>query len=92
MEGQKIKKGTIRKIDNDSITLLNTDGGCEDTFPIYAQFAQEIRENIKIGNDVFYVIEEDQLLALGLEELVPFDVKILYELMPKDNGCSNGGG
>ncbi len=89
MEEYKIKKGTIQKIDDDRITLLNSDGPCEDNFVIYSQFANEIRDNIEVGNIVIYVTEGDQLLALGLEETAPLDLKMLYEVMPRTIQCSN---
>jgi len=88
MESQRIKKGAIKDIARDSITFFNSDGLCEDTFPIYSQFADEIRENMRVGNTVLYMVQDNQLVALGLEEMVPFDLKILYELMPKDISCS----
>jgi hypothetical protein len=88
MENQTIKKGMIKDISADRITFFNSDGLCEDTFPIYAWFANDIRENVHVGNTVLYVVQGDQLVTLGLEEMVPFDLKMLYELMPKDINCS----
>ncbi len=89
MEDYKIKKGSIQKIEDDRITLLNSDGQCEDNFVIYSQFANEIRDNTEVGNIVIYVTEGDQLLALGIEETAPLDLKMLYEVMPKNIQCSN---
>ncbi len=88
MELQKLKKGTIQKIEDDRITLLNLDGKCEDAFAIYPQFADEIRNNIGPTEPVFYVTEGDQLLGLGLEEAAPDDLKMLYDVMPKEKECS----
>ncbi len=88
MELQKLKKGTIRKIEDDRITLFNMDGGCEDAFAIYPQFADEIRNNIELTEAVFYVTEGDQLLGIGLEEAAPDDLKMLYDVMPKEKECS----
>ncbi len=88
MELQKLKKGTIRKIEDERITLFNLDGKCEDAFPIYPQFADEIRNNIELTEAVFYVTEGDQLLGIGLEEAAPDDLKMLYDVMPKEKECS----
>ncbi len=88
MEEYKIKKGTVQKIEDDRLTLLNSDGNCEDRFAIYSEFANEIKGNIHVGNNVIYVVEGENLLALGLEESAPIDLKMLYEVMPKTNECS----
>ena len=88
MEEYRIKKGTVQKIDDEKLTLRNSDGNCEDLFTIYSEFADEIKGNINVGNDVIYVVEGENLLALGLEESAPSDLKMLYEVMPKTSSCS----
>ncbi len=88
MQIQKLKKGMIRKIDDQWITLFNLDGRCEDTFAINPEFAREIQANIKPSEKIFYVIEGNGLLGIGLEEFAPDDLKTLYERMPKETECS----
>lgn len=88
MELQKLKRGTIRKIEDHRITLMNLDGKCEDSFPIDGRFADEMRTNIQPNEAVFYVTEGDQLLGIGLEEAAPDDLKMLYDVMLKEKECS----
>ncbi len=87
MQAQTLRKGTIQKIDDQGIVLFNLDGHCEDSFIINAQFADEIRRNIKPSEKIFYVIEGNDLLGIGLEESAPEELKMLYEAMPKDKDC-----
>jgi len=88
MQIQKLKKGNVRKIEDHWITLFNNDGQCEETFAINPEFAEEIRNNIERTEPIFYVIEGNELLGIGLEEFAPPDLKMLYEVMPKDNECA----
>ncbi len=88
MDMPKLKKGTIRKVADDHITLFNMDGHCEDTFPVYPDFADQIRGNIKSAEAVFYVTEGNDLVGIGLEEAAPPELKKLYQSWPKEKECT----
>ncbi len=87
MQVQTLRKGTIQRIEDQAITLFNLDAQCEDSFMINPQFADEIRRNIKPSEKIFYVIEGNDLLGIGLEEFAPEELKLLYDSMPKDKEC-----
>ncbi len=89
MENQKLKKGTIQKVEDDRITLFNVDGKCAESFPIYADFAAEMRKNIQPEEKIFYVIEGNELVGIGLESEAPEDLKTFYDMMPKEIECSS---
>ncbi len=89
MNNQKLKKGTIQKVEDDRITLFNLDGACAESFPIHADFAEEMRKNIQPQEKIFYVIEGDELVGIGLESEAPEDLKNFYDMMPKEMECSS---
>ncbi len=87
MDQQILKKGTVQKIDDDMITILNDAGQCEDKLAIFRQDAEAIRGLFSPGANVFYVLAGERLLGIGLEEHAPEHIGIIYEASPKEKGC-----
>jgi hypothetical protein len=87
MDDQKLKKGRIDKIEEEAITIFNHDGECEDKLAIFPQDAEDIRSEIGLGQEVYYVIQGDKLLAIGLEDFVSEEARRIYEGSPRERGC-----
>ncbi len=84
---QKLKKGRVKKVEEENITIFNHDGQCEDMFSILPQDSENIRKTFGPGEEIFYVTWGDELMEIALESAVPEDVRSLYEQMPRNDAC-----